>query len=146
MQQGKQRRLLAGSPCTRARAGGGKRLESPYRCRGTSPGPQRRRRILPLSIQPKRASTSTNRAVRVHMSLNNSSINIQCFHYHQRRRGPPPASWEDAGEAAPAARSGPLQPGKCNFFFSHLWFRPSEDAACLIHESKTEATVRSKSF
>lgn len=88
MQKGKQHRLLAGSPRTRARTGGGKRLESQYRCSRTSPGPQRRCWILPLSIQPKRASASTNGAVRVHVSLNNSSINIQCFHYHQRRRGP----------------------------------------------------------
>lgn len=137
MQQGKQRSLLAGSLCTRARAGGGKRLESPYRCRGTSPGPQRRRRVLPLSIQPKRASASTNGAVRVHMSLNNSSINIQCFHYHQRRRGPRP---RPGRTPARLLQKHVLdRSSQENAFFFHLWFRPSEDAACLIHESKTEA-------
>lgn len=128
-------RLLAGSQRApaRARVDGVKwlrlnpRIDAAQRLLG--------RWILPLSIQPKRASDSPNGAVRVHMSLNNSSINIQCFHYHHED-GPPLASCEDAGKAAPTARYAPFRPGKAHF--SHLEFRPSEDAACLIHESKTE--------
>lgn len=51
-----------------------------------SPGLQRRYQVHSLSIHIKRETNFTNRAVCVHMSLSNSSINIQCFHYRQERR------------------------------------------------------------
>lgn len=135
MQQGNQRRLLAGSQRApaRARVDGVKRLRLNPRVDAV----QRLlgRWILALSIQPKRASDSPNGAVHVHVSLNNSSINIQCFHYHQPRRAPTRVL-RGRRQSCSNSTLRTVPAGKSAFF--HLQFRPSEDAACLIHESKTD--------
>ena len=54
----------------------------------TSPGLQSQYHILSLSIHIRNEANFTNGGLCVHMSLNNNSINIQCFHHRRQRRAP----------------------------------------------------------
>lgn len=113
-----------------------------------SPGLQQQYQVHSLSIHIKRETVFTNAGVCVHMSLNNNSINIQCFHYCQQRR----ASESQMRWWRPQRTKEKLL--RCHVTYHFMGNRltcevfpfssrliSTEEAACLIHESKQEGSV-----
>lgn len=83
----------------------------------------------------QRETNFTNTAACVHMSLNNSGINIQCFHYRRRRRARRLGRSVGRGRRSNGALRIISREERRTGIFSSA-FSLTDAAACLIHECK----------